>query len=64
MITVCMERAFYQLDVSINFHADPVSLGVWYRGKPFTKNISNAIDQDALILFLGLHLKEKYNGRL
>ncbi len=51
-------KVFSQLDAGVNFHVDPVSVGIWYRGKPFAKNVSNAIDQDALILFLGLHLKK------
>lgn len=50
-------KTFSQLDAGVNFHTEPVSLGVWYRGKPLTKNITDAIDQDALILFLGLHVK-------
>jgi type IX secretion system PorP/SprF family membrane protein len=50
-------KTFSQLDAGVNFSADPISLGVWYRGKPFTKDIANAINQDALILFLGTHLK-------
>jgi type IX secretion system PorP/SprF family membrane protein len=49
--------SFSQLDLGANFHADPVSVGIWYRGKPFAKNVANAIEQDALILFTGLYLK-------
>jgi len=48
---------FSQLDLGANFHVDPVSVGIWYRGKPFVKNVINTIDQDALILFTGLYLK-------
>lgn len=55
-------KAYAQLDAGVNFHANPISLGVWYRGKPFSKNVSNAIDQDALILFLGTHLKNLTAG--
>lgn len=51
-------KTFSQLDLGVNFHADPISLGVWYRGKPFTKNVTNAISQDAVILFLGMYLKK------
>jgi type IX secretion system PorP/SprF family membrane protein len=48
---------FSQLDLGVNFHIDPVSVGAWYRGKPFKKNIINTVEQDALILFAGLYLK-------
>lgn len=50
-------RAFSQLDLGTNFHIDPVSVGVWYRGKPFSKDVSQAVAHDALILFMGLYLK-------
>ena len=50
-------KDFSQLDAGVNFQANPISLGVWYRGKPFARNVTNAIDQDALILFLGTHFK-------
>ena len=55
-------KTFSQLDAGVNFHTDPISLGVWYRGKPLTKNITGSIDQDALILFLGLHIKNLTAG--
>lgn len=48
---------FSQLDVGINYHIDPVSVGVWYRGKPFQKTVINTISQDALILNLGMYFK-------
>jgi type IX secretion system PorP/SprF family membrane protein len=50
-------NTFSQLDLGINYHVDPVSVGVWYRGKPFKKSVINSIEQDALILFLGLYFK-------
>jgi type IX secretion system PorP/SprF family membrane protein len=46
-----------QLDLGVNYHVDPVSLGVWYRGKPFESSISNTIQQDALIFTMGIYLK-------
>lgn len=49
--------SFSQLDLGINYHIDPVSVGVWYRGKPFSQTMANSIQQDALILNLGLYLK-------
>jgi type IX secretion system PorP/SprF family membrane protein len=55
-------KTFSQFDAGVNFHTDPISLGIWYRGKPLTKNVTNAIDQDALILFLGLHVRNLTAG--
>lgn len=46
-----------QLDLGVNYHVDPVSIGVWYRGKPFDKSISNSLQQDALIFVMGIYLK-------
>ncbi len=47
-----------QLDVGINYHVDPVSIGVWYRGKPYQKAITGSAQQDAVIFMLGLYLKD------
>jgi len=41
----------------LNYHVDPVSIGVWYRGKPFEKNVINTVYQDAMIIQLGMYLK-------
>jgi type IX secretion system PorP/SprF family membrane protein len=49
--------SFSQFDFGLNYHIDPVSVGVWYRGKPFQKNVINTIYQDAMILQLGMYLK-------
>jgi len=48
---------FSQLDLGVNFHVDPVSVGVWYRGTHLPQN-SSLINSDALILFMGLYLKK------
>lgn len=48
---------FTQLDLGLNYHIDPISVGLWYRGKPFQKSVVNGITQDALILYLGLYFK-------
>jgi type IX secretion system PorP/SprF family membrane protein len=48
---------FHQMDLGVNYHVDPVSVGLWYRGKPFKKSVINSIEQDALILYLGLYFK-------
>ena len=50
-------NTFTQLDLGLNYHVDPISVGVWYRGKPFQKTVINTITQDALILYLGLYFK-------
>lgn len=49
---------FSQLDLGVNYHVDPVSIGIWYRGKPFQRTVVNSIQQDALILYLGLYFKQ------
>lgn len=49
-------NAFTQLDIGLNYHIDPVSIGVWYRGKPFSKTPASTLQQDALIFSLGLYL--------
>lgn len=51
-------KSFSQLDLGVNYHIDPVSVGVWYRGKPFQQTVVNSIQQDALILYLGLYFKQ------
>ncbi|HEY9007842.1 PorP/SprF family type IX secretion system membrane protein [Ohtaekwangia sp.] len=48
---------FSQLDLGINYHIDPISIGFSYRGKPFQKSSINTIQQDAFIIFLGLYFK-------
>jgi type IX secretion system PorP/SprF family membrane protein len=50
-------KTFTQFDVGINYHVDPVSVGVWYRGKPVQRTVINSIAQDALILSLGMYFK-------
>lgn len=50
-------NTFTQLDLGLNYHIDPISVGVWYRGKPFQKTVINSVTQDALILYLGLYFK-------
>ena len=51
-------KNFSQLDAGVNYHIDPVSVGVWYRGKPFEKSPTNGIYQDALVLSLGMYFKK------
>lgn len=47
-----------QLDFGLNYHVDPISIGAWYRGKPFETNVVGTTNQDALIFQLGLYLKD------
>jgi type IX secretion system PorP/SprF family membrane protein len=49
--------SFSQMDVGVNYHVDPVSVGVWYRGKPFESTVINSVAQDALILQMGMYFK-------
>lgn len=48
-------KTFSQFVLGVNYHVDPVSVGIWYRGKPWDKNVVNSVSQDALILQLGLY---------
>lgn len=50
-------NTFSQLDLGLNFHVDPISIGASYRGQPFSKGVDESIEQDAAILFMGLYLK-------
>jgi type IX secretion system PorP/SprF family membrane protein len=50
-------NTFSQLDFGVNYHVDPVSVGVWYRGKPWQTTVGNTVAQDALILQLGMLFK-------
>lgn len=48
-------KSFSQLDLGVNYHVDPVSVGIWYRGKPFEKTVINTLAQDALIVHMGMY---------
>jgi type IX secretion system PorP/SprF family membrane protein len=53
-------NTFSQLDVGVNYHIDPVSIGVWYRGVPFKRAFQNLgieekkVQQDAIVFSLAL----------
>ena len=53
---------FSQFDVAINYHVDPVSVGLAYRGKVMKKSVINSVEQDAAVLFLGLYMKQLQIG--
>ena len=46
-----------QMDIGVNYHVDPVSIGIWYRGKPWESSVAKSIQQDALIFTMGIYLK-------
>jgi type IX secretion system PorP/SprF family membrane protein len=43
---------FDQMDVGLYFTAEPMVLGVWYRGVPF-KNIEDFVNNESIVLLLG-----------
>ena len=46
---------FTQVDLGVNFHYDPIMVGMWYRGMPKTDNPEQQlVQQDALIFMLGM----------
>ncbi|CAN5261355.1 type IX secretion system membrane protein PorP/SprF [soil metagenome] len=51
-----------QLSVGVNYHIDPVFVGFWYRGKPYEKTVQGSIQQDAIILQLGMYLDKMTIG--
>jgi type IX secretion system PorP/SprF family membrane protein len=48
---------FNQFDIGVNYHIDPVSVGFWYRGKPWQKSVAGSVTQDAAIVQLGLYMR-------
>jgi type IX secretion system PorP/SprF family membrane protein len=54
--------SFSQFDFSLNYHVDPVSVGLAYRGKFFKKSVINSMENDAMVFFLGLYLKQFHVG--
>lgn len=47
---------FDQLDVGTYFLYDPIVLGLWYRGIPIMQTVNDNVNQDALIVIIGLQL--------
>ena len=45
-----------QMSLGVNYHIDPVFIGIWYRGKPFEKTVQGNVNQDAMILQMGMYL--------
>lgn len=48
---------FEQMDAGMNFHAGSIIVGVWYRGTPWAKSLSQGIKQDAIAGLIGLKIK-------
>ena len=49
---------FDQLDIGLYFIYDPIMIGLWYRGIPIQQNVNDNISQDALVIILGMQLKD------
>jgi hypothetical protein len=53
-------NTFLQLNVGVNYHIDPISIGVWYRGVPLKRAFQNLgledkkVQQDAIVFSLAL----------
>lgn len=45
-----------QFNFGVNYHIDPVFVGLWYRGKPWEETVIGSVNHDALILQLGMYL--------
>lgn len=48
---------FEQMDAGMNFHAAALVVGLWYRGTPWAKSLSQGIRQDAVAALIGLKIK-------
>lgn len=53
---------FSQFDLAMNYHVDPVSIGLAYRGKFFKKSVISTMENDAMVFFLGLYMKSLQVG--
>ncbi len=45
-----------QFNFGLNYHIDPVFVGIWYRGKPWEESVIGSVNHDALVLQLGMYL--------
>ncbi|MBL7849296.1 MAG: type IX secretion system membrane protein PorP/SprF [Cyclobacteriaceae bacterium] len=45
-----------QFNFGLNYHIDPVFIGLWYRGKPWEESVIGSVNHDALVLQLGMYL--------
>lgn len=44
-----------QLDIGLYWNVDPFILGLWYRGLPGIKSTDGKINQDAVVILVGVH---------
>lgn len=49
-----------QMDIGFNLFLAPISVGLWYRGMPWAKNVANTLNQDAIAGFVGLRIKKDW----
>ena len=49
-----LQGPFSQLDVGINYHVDPMMVGIWFRGIPIKQNVIGNFTRDALVFSTGL----------
>jgi type IX secretion system PorP/SprF family membrane protein len=49
---------FSQMDMGVNYHVDPVMVGIWYRGIPFVKNVFDNPTRDALVFMFGVQFSQ------
>jgi type IX secretion system PorP/SprF family membrane protein len=52
------QGVFNQLDVGFNWHYNPISAGLWYRGLHVTNEGDDSFTRDALIFIFGLTLPD------
>lgn len=45
---------FDQLDLGIYYNYQPIVFGIWYRGLPLKKNEKNTVNNDAIVLLVGI----------
>ncbi len=45
---------FQQLDAGLQYHVEPVVVGLWYRGIPVIKNVVGNTSRDAVVFIMGL----------
>lgn len=48
----------HQMDLGMNFHMDPIIVGLWFRGIPLRKNVIGNYSRDALVFSSGLKFDE------
>ncbi len=52
-----LQGPFSQLDLGINYHVDPMMIGLWFRGIPVVQNVIGNFSRDAIVFSTGLRFK-------